>query len=259
VVNIEDLALLREHVSTLDGRRPGRLGEVRDRIRTARRRRAGGAIGAASVLAALVLVVAVTSHSPDASVEPTRRPATDSGGVGVLALDPFLTNSQVSDQRMPRIRLANTRPAPLSKCIRDPRTWGALKTQAATYTDPYPPAQHDFPDPRLNEFLLRYASSASAHQAFLDEFRHLKTCWGENLDSMGRHRPVPLGLLAGATWFDEALWGERGDPAKTQRSVVRIARAGNLLVVIEDATLDDRSYVLLSEAVLQALPDYTPH
>jgi hypothetical protein len=264
-VKVEDLAFLREHISTLEGQRPERLEEVRDRIRVARRRRATAA-GGAAVLAAVGIVLALASQTPDAIVEPSRRPSTDSGGVQVLASDPFLSNRQASeptgrsdagDLWMPRIRLPHSKPAPLSRCIGDPRSWGALQTQAATYTDPHPRAHPVFPDPRLNEFLLQYASAAAAHQALTDEYAHVKSCWGGELFPIARPEVRPSEVpFEEFDRFDEAFWGQRGDPAATQRSVVRVARADNVLVVIEDATMDDRSDVLLSVAVRQALPQY---
>jgi hypothetical protein len=62
-VNTEDLAFLREHVSTIDGQRAERLEEVRGRIHAARRRRmAGRAAGASLVMLVAVagVVLAVT-------------------------------------------------------------------------------------------------------------------------------------------------------------------------------------------------------
>ena len=38
--------------------------------------------------------------------------------------------------------------------------------------------------------------------------------------------------------------------------MLRVARAGNILVIIENATLDDKSQAWLSKAVYQPLPHY---
>jgi len=107
-MNIEDLAFLQEHVSIIDGQRPERLDEVRDRIRAARRRRAAAVIGGAAAAVLVGAIALIANPSPHARVEPA--------GQEVLAPDPFLTNYEASVWG-PRVRLVNghstaTRPLP---------------------------------------------------------------------------------------------------------------------------------------------------
>jgi hypothetical protein len=254
-VNIEDLASLKEHVSTIDGQRPERLDEVRDRIHTARRRRAATAIGGAA--AALAVTIALIAH-------PTSHTTPEPAGIPgeVLAPDPFLSNHQASVW-VPRIRLTNTTPPRLDHCLPDPRTWGAVKTQAATYHDPH--SGHAFRNTRMNEYLMQYADASSAHRALLDEFRQAKVC--AHGDFAPIQRPGGGGWVRDPTAsdgvrvvrYDEGFAAQWGDSATRRYSVLRVARADNVLVVIEDATMYDHYYYWLSQAVHQALPHYRWH
>ncbi len=109
---------------------------------------------AVTAVAAAVLVLAIAlivNPTPNARVEPAGIPGE------VFAPDPFLSNHQASVWA-PRIRLINTTPPRLDQCLPDPRTWGALKTQAATYHDPHP--DRVIRDTRMNEYLLQYADAS---------------------------------------------------------------------------------------------------
>jgi hypothetical protein len=250
-VNLKTLAVLREHVSSLDTQRPERLQAIRDGIRTAGRRRATAAIGGVGAgLTTVTLVVAFANQAPAATVKP-------SGGVQqVLAPHPFLSGRQVSWFGTHRVRLAHIRFPGLSPCIGDPRTWGPPTTRGASYTDPHPAAHPAVLNPHLNEFLLQYPSASAAHRHFRHVYRRVKRCWGGELSHP--HKVLPSQVSATDQWFNEAFWGQRGDSATTHRRVVRVARAGNILIVIDDASWDDRSDVMLSSAVHKALPQYNP-
>jgi hypothetical protein len=179
-----------------------------------------------------------------------------------LAPHPFLTNHQASVW-VRRVRLANVTPPRLDSCFPDPRTWGADKTRTATYHDPRP--NRTIVDTRMNEYLLQYADTARAHRAFLVAFGQAKGCAHGDFAPIqrpggGGYRPDPttadgVRLMR----YDEGFAAQWGDSAMTQHSVVRVARAGNVLVIIEDATLDDHYYYWLAHAVDQALPDYRWH
>ncbi len=78
---------------------------------------------------------------------------------------------------------------------------------------------------------------------------------------------MPIQRPGGGGWVRDstAAYGIRamrydeGFPAQWGDTVVRVARAGNVLVVIEDATMFDKYYNWLSQAVHQALPQYRWH
>ena len=179
---------------------------------------------------------------------------------------------------LPLVRLANTEPPRLSGCLPDPRTWGAIQTQAATYIDPRSAGHAAIPDTRMNEYLLQYHDPSSAHQAFLNAFRQAKSCvkGGEAPPQRWAAPPHPSPRWDGCGYnprsangvralrFDEGFgqqWNEAalGIAPTNRQTVLRVARAGNVLVVIEDATMDDKNEVWLSNAVYQALPQYTWH
>lgn len=251
-MKIEDLAFLQEHVSTIDGQRPERVDEVRERVRTARLRRASVAVGSAAVAAVLVAIALLVNQTPHTTPEPTGPPS-----LQVLAPDPFLSNHAASFWG-PRTRLVNALPPRLSHCIRDPHTWGALNTRAATYVDPRPAARQDPPDTRLNEYVLQYSDPASAHRAIRDALQQARNC------------PKPPGVFkdpsriqrnAGDSYDEyfanQRTWLSAPDAQPTHVYTLRVARAGNILVVIEDTeTASDRSAVWLSLAVDQAVPQY---
>ena len=114
-MNIEDLAFLQEHVSIIDGQRPERLDEVRDRIRAARRRRAAAVIGGAAAAVLVGAIALIANPSPHARVEPA--------GQEVLAPDPFLTDREASVWA-PRVRLVNVTPPRLDPCLPRPTHMG---------------------------------------------------------------------------------------------------------------------------------------
>ncbi len=262
-MNTEDLGFLKEHVSTIDGDRLERLDEVRGRIQAARRRRAAAAIGGAVAAVLAVAIAFVANPTPRAALEPAGVP-----GGQVIAPEPFLSNGQAS-QWGPRVRLANAKLPRLSRCISDPRTWGAVESRAATYRDPY--ADRHLRDTRMNEYLLQYADASRAHRAFLDALRQARSC--ANGDDPIIHRPGGVGTFGQdptapdgvrSLRFDEGFaqqWAEAsvGLAATDRNPVLRVARADNVLVVIEDATMEDKSDVWLATAVHQALPKYRWH
>jgi hypothetical protein len=92
-VNTEDLTFLADHASTITGQRPERLGEVRARIRTARRRRAVGAVaGVAAVTAAIVAIAVVAPEStrdsgPVTNPLPTVKPIEEPPGQTAITAD----------------------------------------------------------------------------------------------------------------------------------------------------------------------------
>lgn len=74
-MNVEDLRALAERATDVEGRQSGRLDEVHDRIRTARRRRAAVAgAGAAGLALAVVFGVSMLSGSDPRSEEPVVPP-----------------------------------------------------------------------------------------------------------------------------------------------------------------------------------------
>ncbi len=80
-----------------------------------------------------------------------------------------------------------------------------------------------------------------------------------NAPAVAAMRLIPRQLMASAACGNEGFAAQWGDAATRRHSVVRVARAGNVRVIIEDATLDDHYYYWLAQAVYMALPQYTWH
>jgi len=116
----------------------------------------------------------------------------------------------------------------------------------------------------MNEYLLQYAATSSAHRAFLDGFRQAKVCAHGDFVPIqrpggGGYAPDPKAADGVRGLRYEGFAAQWGDAATRRHSVVRVARAGNVRVIIEDATLDDHYYYWHAQAVYMALPQYTWH
>jgi hypothetical protein len=237
-------------VRALDTVNAARRMETRlDRVEQERRRLAWGtviAVAAAMVLA-IAVVLAVGQTHPT-TPEPGR-PARHVGGGEVLAQQPFLTNN--FDPYWHVVRRKGARPPRLSRCVTDPQTWGADKTQAATYIDPNPSAHDSPPDTRVNEYLLQYGDATAAQGALLGAFHQLKGC---PLPAGGVEDPLTINHVSSPRSFEffaqQRQWSNHG----LRVYVLRVARAGNVLLVLEDTGIpSDRSPTILKDAVSQAL------
>ena len=252
-MNPEKLAFLRDHVSTIDGQRPERLEEIRGRIRAMQhRRRVAAAIGAATAtLAAAVVLLVGTNRAEPTKTEPVGVPRPDVPGGEVLAPDPFMHNNANGWHVLRQFGA----PAPqLLPCIRVMSTWGAtaLKAESATYTGTWLGGASRANHARVNEYLLQYADRAKAHRAFLDAFHQLKTCRPADPNAGPPAIQRPSGPVVPD--YDENFAQQRGGPHQ-EVYVLRVARAGNVLVVVEDTGIpSDQTPATQSVAVDQALP-----
>jgi hypothetical protein len=250
-VNTEDLAFLHEHVSTIDGQRPERLDEVRRRIHAARRRRSAGRAVAASVVAivAVIGIVLAGGQTHPAGQEPVRRPSTPAvPGGEALAQNPYLW------WMAPGWHLARQKgavPLRLTHCDADPGSWGAVQSQVAVYRNPH------HPEKWVNEFLLQYPDASSAHQALLSDWRQLKDCPRPAHTSDRRGLNEQRQQIYRKS-YDEGFSWARVWPNFHPFDLRCVARAGNVLVVLEGTVWDDDGRIpyLLAQAVRQAVPQY---
>lgn len=216
-----------------------------DRDRQGHMRRTVLTSAAAAVL--VVAIALIADQTSRTTPKPTGPPSPEVPGGEVPAPDPF---SEFGGFHV--IRLVDTRPPRLSHCTTNPRTWGAIKLQAAAYRGLQPVDDHHLP--RLNEYLLQYSDRSSAHRAFLNAFRQLKRC--PNPTDPGGVDPLNIDRPRG--WsspdYNEGFAQQRERP-RVGRYVLRVARAGNVLVVVDDTEItSDRSQATLSVAVDQAIP-----
>jgi hypothetical protein len=252
-VNIEDLAALRDDLTTIDGQRPERLTEIRDRVRVARRRRTTTRASAVvTALAAAALVVVVAQQSRHTTPEPAGPPRPDVPGGEVFAPDPFLPDG--ANGWGVRRQVGASLPR-LSHCITDPRTWGATKARSATYVGPRTGPHGDGPAARVNEYLLEYADAASADDAFRQALGQARRCQ----DPSDPYDDPNVGTeVHPRADYDEgfAQQATPGGASPTNRVyALRVARAGNVLVVVEDTGITtDQSPTNQSVAVDQAMP-----
>ena len=228
-----------------------RLLSAADIRRTAERKRRNRVIvgGVAVGMAALVLAMGVTGQT---SLAPTPGPATTpspspsgSGDTLSLAADPFMTAADWN------LVMSAAPPESLSPCVTDPMTWNAAESRRARYVDPGQPGTV------YNEFVLRFDSAADAHRAIAAAWRTFTDC--PTPAEGDPELPLPL---AGSNDYviDEAFWGQRVDATPRHAGspvsvyAVRVARRGNVLVLVEDiGEPDDRAQHVLHMALSSAL------
>jgi hypothetical protein len=175
-----------------------------------------------------------------------------------LAADPFLAPADISYFKV--VRQDHLDPPRPSACLSDPRSWGATESGARTYTDRH------HADLIINEFVLRYDDSASAHRALLNASHQLITCASprdvafasdpadirtlSDGDSVGNGPSIAEYVAQRRKLFPTA---QRTEGTETEYTV-RAARAGNLLVVIEYSRLTNpQPNVLLTVAFRRAV------
>jgi hypothetical protein len=223
------------------------------------RRRRRTASVALSLAAAVVAVVAAGvllagGQTHRSSPQPIAPPTPAIPGGEVLAAHPWLAGWELPDG--PLVRQVEVRPPRLTHCVDNPRTWGAVESQGATWTKP------THPSTRVNEFLLQYADATTAHQAFLGAVRQLRHCRSVHPSEGGDLNGQLQTMYAKA--YDEGfgwqrLWYTTPHPTNQPSAIYafRVARAGNVLVVVEDTGIpSDRTPYQLATAVQQALPHY---
>jgi hypothetical protein len=142
-----------------------------------------------------------------------------------LGDDPFLTPADISYWRVVRQDL-RAQPRP-SDCLSDPRTWGAAESGAQTYTDP----RHT--GLVINEFVLRYDDTDRAHRAVMQARQRLNTCRSPTAVDID---PIVIDTPSAGDGNSSGIAEYFGDQTVGADTVytVRVARAGNILVVIED-------------------------
>ena len=211
-----------------------------------------GVIAAGAVAAAVIVAVVVTGRLPhQAGPLPPTVPSPTPSLFG-LARAPFLTDADLSDWQVRRD--ADTEPPRLSPCLTDPRTWGAAQAEAATYSGTQA-------GNTVNEFVLRFDDAAGAHRSILNAWTQLTSCRQPTTDDPPP-RPAPNNY--GIDGFsDEFFADQRGLPADPQAVLpgdvyaTRVARAGNVVVIIEDTGItSDRPSYMLRFALERAIPAY---
>jgi hypothetical protein len=181
------------------------------------------AVGGA--VAAVAVVLLASEGSKGAGPLPPTRPSPSSTGIAfTLSADPFMTDREV-DAAFPGGAFArdpSTAPRQLSPCVTDPRGWGAAaQAVVATYRS------RTSPTVTLNEYLLRFGDSASAHRAVLAGWAGLETCpeASRGLD--------PLSTAQGR--FDDYAVVKLPHRDKDDRLYeLFLVRVGMVVVVIED-------------------------
>jgi hypothetical protein len=252
---------------TLDGLADARrLGFRLNRIDRDRRRHAKRTVEAVTALTAAATVVVIAFVMVAGRVDhvtPGRSLTASSSAVpGGLPVEshPYLPRWLTSDWHVVRRPHA---PMPrLTHCVPAPSGWGARHVQGATYLDPNPWPHHDLPGTRVNEWLLQYADAYAAHRVLVDTLQQLKSCPGpaEALDD-----PTEINRNRHSSWdYDEAFGSQRtwytssthrGPPVA--RYVLRVARARNVLVVLEDTGItSERTRFALTTAVETAVPHF---
>jgi hypothetical protein len=234
-----------------------RLDRVDLELRRRRSRTVTAILVAAAVAIAVVVAVGRAHHrAPDPS---NRQRPTVQGGL-MISPHPYLPPWFVSSWHLNR--QLHARMAPLTTCVPDPRSWGARYVQGTTYIDFNAYPHLDSPDTRVDEWLLQYPDASSAHRVLVDTLQQLETCPRPH-DAVD-HR---IGIDRNADWswdFDEAFGSQRtryATPSHRGRPVsvyaMRIARARNVLVVLEDRGITtDRTFFALTTAVGAAVPHF---
>lgn len=229
--------------------------------------------------AAAVLVVAsvlLANHLPHGNSSPAGPPTPEVTRPAepvrqFVAPQPFLYPYELSKALhwyvIPR---PDTAPPRLSHCISDPRSWGAVKTQAATYIDPEPAAHHPHLPGRfrLNEYVLQYTDASSAHRAFLAAFGQLKSC--PNPPHTHPY-PDPLRIFNNLPTKGETFWQQRQASSAATNApcsgngcdglyFLGVTRAGNVLLVVENTNLPSErvAFDAMSDAYHLATPRYKP-
>jgi hypothetical protein len=252
---------------TLDGladaRRLGfRLDRI-DRDRRLRAKRTVEAVAAITAAAAVVVIAVVMVAGRVDRIAAGRSLTSPSSAVpGGLPIEshPYLPRWFTSDWRVVRRPHA---PMPrLTHCVPAPSRWGARHVQGATYLDLNPWPHDDLPGTRVNEWLLQYPNASAAHRVLVNTLQQLKSCPGpaDALDD-----PTNINRNRDSSWdYDEAFgsrrtWytssAHRGLPVA--RYVLRVARARNVLVVLEDTGItSERTRFALTTAVETAVPHF---
>ena len=215
-----------------------------DRVDHGRRRRVWlvpVAVGAAVAAVAIAAVAGRSLHQ--ATPLPPTHPSPTSTLLS-LAGDPFLTDGDLTSIFFQGIARNPTTPTrPLSPCLPDPRTWGAVQSKAAAY-----PSRTD-PTVTLNEYVLRFTDPAAAHTAVLNAWARLHAC-----SSQFDQPLAPPGPNIHTPYLQDVVFGQ---DSRHGFYVPRIARVGNVVVVVEDTGIsDDRSWTLLDLAMNRASPQY---
>jgi hypothetical protein len=206
-------------------------------------------LAVATAAAAVVVVVLAGRDLHQARPLPPTHPS-PTGQTFTLARDPFLTNADMHSLGWEVVRDEGTAPPQLSPCVQDPRTWGAAESRALTYR-----GIPGHSSAAVDEFVLRFGDATGAHRALLAAWQRLRSC-SMTLDDP-TNRPAPLSL-GSTTVSDEALIAQ-GGTSRPDASVfaVRIARQGNLVVVLTDTDFPtDRPAWVMGIVLDRASPEY---
>jgi hypothetical protein len=246
-----------------DARRLGfRLDRI-DRDRRRRVKRTVEAVTAATAAAAVMVIAVVTVAGRVDHMTPGRSlPSASSAVPGGLPIEshPYLPRWFTSDWRV--VRRPHAAMPRLTHCVPAPSRWSAWHVQGTTYLDLNPWPHTDLPGTRVNEWLLQYADASAAHRVLVNTLHRLKGCPGP-ADAFDD--PTNINRNRDSSWdYDEAFesqrtWytssAHRGNPVA--RYVIRVARARNVLVVLEDTGIaSQRTRFALTTAVETAAPRF---
>jgi DNA-directed RNA polymerase specialized sigma24 family protein len=261
VAALEDEA--EKTVLSVDGVAAARRLEARldavDQSRRPRTRRVAMAVAASVIV--IVVAVALVGRPDQPTVDHSigkPRPAV-AGGL-LIRPDPYLPDWFTSDWHV--VQEPDAKVPRLTHCIPDLRSWGSLYAQGMTYVDPNPTARRGVAARRVNEWLLQFPDASGAHRALVNTFRRLASC-ARPPDAT--NAPGHIDRNPDSSWdYDEAFGSQRTSPSTgrhpTQAAavyVLRVARARNVLVVLEDTGIPvDRTPATMTAAVRRAVPHY---
>jgi hypothetical protein len=252
-------------VEPLDQVRAGFLLQSRlDRVEQVRRRRRRAAATVALAAAALIAVALLAGRAflRADTVAPTGpAPSPTATDDLTLSADPFLA---ASDWDGHLVVQPTVQPSPLSPCLTNPQSWEAVQSRAMTYIDPNDATTTG------NEYVLRFADAASAHATLLSAWHQMKDCpLPPNAIDDALARPAagarnPAYPAAGTKYlYDEGFANQRtwfsNQHPNTPSAIyaLRVARAGNIVVVIEDrGIVSDRAERMMAQAIQLAVQQY---
>jgi hypothetical protein len=238
-------------------RASGRLQARLERVDRRRGRIRLGVVAAGAVAAAVIVAVVVAGRlahqaSRLSPSEPSPTEPSPTGSMFSLAQAPLLTDTDLSGWQVRRD--LDTAPPQLSTCVSDPRTWGAAQAVAATYSSRPQPGY------TVNEFVLRFTDLASAHRALLNAWTGLTNC-PRQPSAVDDSVPPPItnGVVADEYFATQrSFYSPDHMTAPYDVYATRIARAGNIVVIIEDTGIpSDRPSYMLRFALQRAIPGYT--
>jgi hypothetical protein len=223
--------------------------------RRSRNRRIWLSATAAAVGSAVVVAVVFTGRDlhQAAPLPPSTTTPSPTSSAMTVASNPLLEGQDLAPWHLggrATLKEEGVVPVPLSSCLVDPLTLGATPPWATTFR-----ANRS----TVNDYVLRFADTAAAHQALLAVRAGYNNCQRPAFDhpiappssfSIGSH-PVLAEYFA-------ALRGNHPQVIEDADIYsIRVAREGNVLVIIEGSHIrGDRALSMLAVALIRAIPSY---